>query len=144
MVTSFSKAPQPWPATGSTKGGSPPPGRRRCDRGRHGGLDGGRGRNGAEAVAAAAAVVAALGTEGGRRVPEEVAKWKVIMVLMVGGLGHFLIIFPHIGKKKTQLTFIFFRGVETTNQWLYNYSLYGFIVVYTRTYKWKFHPMCVL
>ena len=47
-------------------------------------------------------------------------------------------------EKKTQLTFIFFRGVETTNQWLYNYSLYGFIVVYTRTYKWKFHPMCVL
>ena len=47
----------------------------------------------------------------GSRVPEEVAKWKVIMVLMVGGLGHFLIIFPHIGKKKNPTDFhIFQRG----------------------------------
>jgi hypothetical protein len=44
------------------------------------------------------------------------AHWKRYHVMLVGGLEHFL--FFHILEIiiPTQLTFIFFRGVETTNQ----------------------------
>jgi hypothetical protein len=43
----------------------------------------------------------------------------------VGGLEHEFYEFPYVGNVIIQLTLIFFRGVETTNQIGYVYRLYG-------------------
>ena len=62
-----------------------------------------------------------LGAVGGGSPPDHQNCGKVqhpgnrIMVL-VGGLEHGFYDFPYIGKNHPNLTFIFFRGVETTNQ----------------------------
>ena len=48
----------------------------------------------------------------GGMAPEGLDGWEVILV---GGLEH--VLFSHIlGMSTSQLTFIFFRGVETANQ----------------------------
>ena len=42
------------------------------------------------------------------------------MKYLVGGLEHGSYEFPYIGNNPSQLTFILFRGVETTNQVLFS------------------------
>ena len=43
--------------------------------------------------------------------------WKIVYYCLVGGLEHFLF-FHILGISSSELTFIFFRGFETTNQLL--------------------------
>ena len=48
--------------------------------------------------------------------------WDVLKSLLVGGLEH--VLFFHIlGISSSQLTFIFFRGIETTHQDFHGFSL---------------------
>jgi hypothetical protein len=47
---------------------------------------------------------ASRGESGSLKIPSWLVLWNMAFI------------FPYIGKQKSQLTFIFFRGAETTNQ----------------------------
>ena len=51
--------------------------------------------------------------------------------ILVGGLEHFLMTFHILGMSFFQLSFIFFRGVQTTNQYI---CIYIYIIIYVHGY----------
>ena len=100
-----------------------------------------------EAWEAAAGGVSPCGFRPSMRLPgrtRQSAASVIFTAVLVGGLEHDWIMTFHIlGMSSSQLTFIFFRGVETTNQDIYRYLSIEMLIQST-DFFFCFDPFTIL